>query len=369
MYCRSLVKGKVNVVKQLLTISMLAVLLLAGCTPKEQQSSVAEQQQQKTIVSIEQQEVIADNLKVPWSIDKHGNIIYITERPGSIVKIENGELNRQNVELEKKLSTASEAGLLGFVLTPDFSESDRAYAYYTYEDSSGQFNRIVTLHLKDNVWVEERLLLDHIPSGSWHQGGRLKIGPDGKLYATTGDAYKSVTAQDPQSLGGKIIKMNLDGSIPNDNPLPNSYTYSYGHRNPQGITWSSDGKLYASEHGNNANDEINKIDAGQNYGWPTIQGRQKQEGMSSSLFTSGDGTTWAPSGMDYVNGKLYVAALRGSTVLEFDIETGKQRAIVTGLGRIRDVLIEDNFLYFVSNNTDGRGTPQENDDKLYRIKL
>lgn len=252
---------------------------------------------------------------------------------------------------------------------PDFSQSDRAYAYYTYEDTSGQFNRIVTLRLKDNVWKEERLLLDLIPSGSWHQGGRLKIGPDGKLYATTGDAYEAATAQDPHSLGGKIIRMNLDGSIPKDNPLPNSYTYSFGHRNPQGITWSSDGKLYASEHGNNAYDEINKIGAGQNYGWPTIQGLQKQEGMNSPLFTSGDGTTWAPSGMDYLNGKLYVAALRGSTVLEFDIETGKQRAIVTGFGRIRDVIIEDNFLYFISNNTDGRGNPQENDDKLYKIKL
>ena len=346
----------------------MAVLLLAGCIPKEQQSSAAELQQQKTVVSMEQQ-VIAENLRVPWSIVKHGNIIYITERPGSIVKIENGELSRQSVELEKKLSTASEAGLLGFVLAPDFSQSARAYAYYTYEDNSGQFNRIVTLRLKNNVWKEERLLLDLIPSGTWHQGGRLKIGPDGKLYATTGDAYEAVTAQDPHSLGGKIIRMNLDGSIPKDNPLPNSYTYSYGHRNPQGITWSSDGKLYASEHGNNAYDEINKIDAGQNYGWPTIQGHQKQEGMYTPLFTSGDGTTWAPSGMDYYNGKLYVAALRGSAVLEFDIETGKQRAIVTGLGRIRDVIIEDNFLYFISNNTDGRGNPQENDDKLYKIKL
>ncbi len=367
--------------KKVLAISMLVILLVAGCSANEQQKSVGEQQntsneqrneeQEETSVFIEEQEVIAENLKAPWSIEKLENTFYLTERPGNIVKIENGEIERQSVELEKELATASEAGLLGFVLASDFPESKLAYAYYTYEDSSGQFNRIVTLRLEDSVWREESLLLDKIPSGSWHHGGRLKIGPDGKLYATAGDAYESDIAQDPNSLGGKILRLNLDGSIPSDNPFPNSYIYSSGHRNPQGITWSSDGTLYAGEHGNDANDEINKIEAGQNYGWPIIEGDEEQEGMVSPLFTSGDKdeATWAPSGMDYYDGKLYVAALRGSTVLEFDLETSEQRKIISGLGRIRDMLIEDNSLYFISNNTDGRGTPQKNDDKLYRISL
>ncbi len=163
--------------------------------------------------------------------------------------------------------------------------------------------------------------------------------------------------------------MNLDGSIPNDNPFPNAYVYSYGHRNPQGITWLPDGTLYIGEHGNDANDEINRIEAGQNYGWPIIEGNEEQDGMVSPLFTSGDEATWAPSGMDNYNGKLYVAALRGTAVLEFDLETGEYREVITGLGRIRDVRIEDNHLYFISNNSDGRGAPQENDDKLYRISL
>lgn len=360
---------------------MLAILLIAGCSANEQQNSVDGQQntsneqgneeQEETSVSIEEQEVIAENLKVPWSIEKLENTFYLTERPGNIVKIENGEIERQSVELEKELATASEAGLLGFVLAPDFLESNLAYAYYTYEDSTGQFNCIVTLRLEDNVWREGGLLLDKIPSGSYHHGGRLKIGPDGKLYATAGDASESDIAQDPNSLGGKILRMNPDGSIPSDNPFPNSYVYSSGHRNPQGMIWSSDGTLYASEHGNDANDEVNKIEAGQNYGWPIIEGYEEQEGMVSPLFTSGDKdeATWAPSGMAYFDGKLYVAALRGSAVLEFNLETGEQREVITGLGRIRDVLIEDNFLYFISNNTDGRGTPQENDDKLYRISL
>jgi glucose/arabinose dehydrogenase len=203
--------------KQVISI-LFVIFLISGCSTSEQQGPINEQQpaiteqenasngqetdgQEETSV-----EVIAENLMVPWSIAKLGNTFYITERPGNIVKIENGEFERQSVELEKELSTASEAGLLGFVLAPDFSESNVAYSYYSYADNSGQFNRIVTLHLEDGVWREENLLLDHIPSASWHDGGRLKIGPDGKLYATAGDASNSAIAQDPNSLGGKDFK-------------------------------------------------------------------------------------------------------------------------------------------------------------------
>lgn len=358
--------------KKAIAISIITIFLIAGCSENEQQNSLKElesdQQEQSSVPALEQ-EVIAEDLEVPWSIEKQGNTFYLTERPGNIVKIEDGKVVRQRVELEKELATAAEAGLLGFVLAPDFQKSNLAYAYYTYEDSSGQFNRIITLHLEDNIWREERLLLDKIPSGSYHHGGRIKIGPDELLYATAGDASEREIAQDPNSVGGKILRMNLDGSIPSDNPFPDSYVFSYGHRNPQGITWTSEGALYASEHGDNANDEVNIIEAGENYGWPIIEGYEEQEDLISPLFTSGNEGTWAPSGMDYDDGKLYVAALRGSAVLEFDLETNEQRELITGLGRIRDVLIEDNYLYFISNNSDGRGNPQENEDKLYRILL
>jgi glucose/arabinose dehydrogenase len=356
--------------KKFLAIFLLALPLVAGCSENEQQTTGNEERENSVDEPKNHRyEVLAENLEAPWSITKLENTFYLTERTGSIVKVENEKTDRQSVKFEKEISTASEAGLLGFVLAPDFLESHRAYAYYTYEDNSGQFNRIITLRLEDNVWREESLLLDKIPSGPYHHGGRLEIGPDEKLYATAGDASESDMAQDPNSLGGKILRMNLDGSIPNDNPFLNSYIYSYGHRNPQGITWSSDGTLYAGEHGNDANDEINIIEAGQNYGWPIIEGPEEQEGMVSPQFTSGDEETWAPSGMDYYDEKLYVAALRGSAVLEFDLGTGEYHELITGLGRIRDVLIEDDILYFISNNTDGRGTPQQNDDKLYRIPL
>ncbi|QWU18406.1 Glucose/arabinose dehydrogenase, beta-propeller fold [Paenibacillus sophorae] len=363
--------------KKALSIMMI-FLLLVGCSINEQQNTIGNTQatentqntqNTQTTESDLNVEVIAENLEIPWSIEKEGDTFYLSERPGAIVRVENGKVDRQKVELKNQLSTASEAGLLGFVLAPDFQESNLAYAYYTYEDNSERFNRIVTLGLDDGVWSENSVLLDRIPSGPAHHGGRLKIGPDGKLYATAGDAYESEIAQDLDSLGGKILRINLDGSVPSDNPYPNSYVYSYGHRNPQGLAWSPDGKLYASEHGNSQNDEINHIEPGQNYGWPIIEGNEEKSRVISPLYTSGDATTWAPSGMDYFNNKLYVAALRGAAVLEFDLITGQSRSVITGLGRIRDVRIEDNYLYFISNNRDGRGDPQENDDKLYRVSL
>lgn len=352
--------------KHLLKLIILAVIFVTGCTGEKEQ----EVEEQEAIITYEEQQVLADELQIPWSIDQADNIFYISERPGHIVKVEEGMKERQKVVLEKKLATASEAGLLGFVLAPDFSKTSKAFAYYTYEDSTDQFNRIVTLNLEAGVWKEEKLLLDKIPSGQVHHGGRLKIGPDGKLYATTGDAATTPEiAQDLKSLGGKILRMNLDGSIPSDNPFSNSYVYSYGHRNPQGLAWVSAGELYASEHGPSANDEINHILPSRNYGWPVVKGKEVQNGMEAPLFTSGEETTWAPSGMAAFNEKLYVTALRGNAVIEFDLQTGKSKEIISGFGRIRDIFIKDNFLYFVSNNTDGRGIPLVKDDKLYRLPL
>ncbi|KAF0819134.1 hypothetical protein KIS4809_1977 [Bacillus sp. ZZV12-4809] len=357
--------------KKVLGLGLLVLGLVAGCSSAGEDDSRKQVEDQETSLPAgAEPEILADELDIPWSIAKTGETFYITERQGSIVEMADGRKERQKVELEKKLSTASEAGLLGFVLAPDFLQSSEAYAYYTYENTSGQFNRIVTLRLQDGTWKEERLLLDNIPSGQFHHGGRLEIGFDGKLYATAGDAAANPEiAQDVNSPGGKILRMNLDGSVPEDNPFRGSYVYSYGHRNPQGLAWTEDGTLYESEHGPSANDEINRILPGKNYGWPVIKGTEKKEGMELPLFTSGDNETWAPSGMDYYQGRLYVAALRGSAVLEFDLETKDVKKIVSNLGRIRDVFIEGDVLYFISNNTDGRGNPLEKDDKLYRIQL
>ncbi|WP_442597048.1 PQQ-dependent sugar dehydrogenase [Neobacillus sp. D3-1R] len=313
--------------------------------------------------------ILAENLQTPWSIQKIGSTFYISERPGSIVKLENGQLTRQKVNVSRSLSKVAEAGLLGFVLHPNFKENKQAYAYYTYEGNGGPLNRVVLLTLAGNVWNETQILLDGIPSGAYHHGGRLKIGPDGKLYITAGDATNPENAQNLNTLAGKILRMNLDGSIPRDNPFANSYVYSFGHRNPQGLAWDEAGTtLYESEHGQSAHDEINQIQAGANYGWPIIQGYEKEQGLVTPIFQTGE-VTWAPSGIAYHDGKLYVATLRGQALQEVDIATKTTRALITGLGRIRDVMIDGEFLYFVSNNTDGRGRPLQGDDKLYQIRL
>jgi len=313
--------------------------------------------------------VVASDLDAPWSIQKAGERFYISERDGAIVTIIDGEVTRQPVQLEKELAAQSEAGFMGFVLAPDFEDSQEAYAYYTYQGDDGTYNRIVTIKLTDNEWQETGVLLDNIPSGNLHAGGRLAIGPDDKLYATVGDIYEEEIAQDKDSLNGKILRLELDGSIPSDNPFEDSYVYSYGHRNPQGLTWVSDGTFYASEHGSQANDEINRIEAGKNYGWPMIEGDETNDDMETPIVHSGSSETWAPSGLATDDDSLYIAALRGNAVLKMDLADQTIEPIVSDVGRIRDVIVDGDYLYFISNNTDGRGNPSEDDDKLYRIGI
>jgi len=352
----------------MIPVLLLAIIMCSACTSTKgkDERKVKQEELSKVTPNVE---IIAEQLQTPWSIEKSDTALFVTERPGNIVMITEDVVERQQVLLKKQLSAAPEAGLLGFVLAPDFATTNIAYAYYTYEEGSAQFNRVVTLILIDNKWQETDLLIDRIQSGTYHHGGRLKIGPDSKLYVTVGDATQPSFAQDLDALEGKILRLNLDGSIPNDNPFPRSYVYSYGHRNPQGLAWATDGTMYASEHGNAANDEINIIEKGKNYGWPLMEGTDKQQHLVTPLFTSGSTNTWAPSGITVVDDQLYAAALRGTAVLTFDVNMKKQDVLLSEFGRIRDVFMDDSYLYFISNNTDGRGNPQPDDDKLYRTPL
>jgi glucose/arabinose dehydrogenase len=218
-------------------------------------------------------------------------------------------------------------------------------------------NRIVLLHYSGEEWRETDILLDGIESGPVHHGGRLAISPEGTLFATIGDGAAPENAQDPNSLNGKIVKLQEDGSFT---------IVSMGHRNPQGLAWNAEGELYSSEHGQSANDEINKIIQGGNYGWPEIEGDEKKEGMYSPLLTSGSNETWAPSGMAFHKGSLYVAALRGEAILVIDPVSMEIIDKLEGFGRIRDVYSDGESLYFITNNTDGRGNPSESDDGFYK---
>lgn len=312
--------------------------------------------------------VVAEGLDIPWAIAFDGDVAYISERQGSIAKVENGEVARSNVRLDKSVHHEAEGGFLGFVLAPDFPETGKAFAYHTYKQGNSTLNRIVELKLEGNEWVEQKALLEGIPGSLYHNGGRLELGPDGYLYATTGDATVTSLSQDKKSLAGKILRLALDGSIPSDNPEQNSYVYSYGHRNPQGMAWAADGTFYSSEHGPSGrpggHDEINKIEPGANYGWPDLIGDATAAGMVPPLYHTGDDAI-APSGTIIDDqGRLLIAALVGEGIYRYTPSTGEIQKWHEGEGRIRDLHLKDGKLYFITNNRDGRGNPLKEDDRL-----
>lgn len=312
-------------------------------------------------------QVLAENLNTPWAIDflPNGTMIF-TERVGRLNLLENGTVKTvANINV----SQVSESGLLGVAVDPDFEQNRYIYLYYTH---GAGVNRISRFVFNENL-SNEQVLLDNIPGSSIHNGGRLKFGPDGKLYATTGDAGNSNLAQDVNSTGGKILRLNRDGTVPIDNPFGN-YVYSYGSRNPQGIAWNPDnGILYASEHGANRNDEINIITKGGNYGWPLLEGDKNASGYISPIRVYTD-FTLAPCGIAFYQNQLLVAGLRGNQLRILRLsDDGKtitdERVHFTDIGRIRDVVEYHGYLYISTSNRDGRGVPQKGDDKIIRFKI
>ncbi|MBD2871233.1 PQQ-dependent sugar dehydrogenase [Paenibacillus sp. IB182493] len=313
-------------------------------------------------------EVLAEKLRVPWVIEFDGDVVYLSEREGNVVKVDGAEMTRQKVNLRKNVHGRGEGGFLGFLLAPDFEQSRTAYAYHTYEENGETLNRIVRLKENGDQWDETGVLLEDIPGAANHDGGRMAFGPDKMLYVTTGDAQRRELAQDLDSLAGKILRMTPDGKVPEDNPFPGSYVYSYGHRNPQGIAWTGDGTMYNTEHGPSGtpggHDEINVIKPGSNYGWPDIYGGAKKDGMETPIFHTGEKAI-APSGMTIdEQGRLLIATLLGSALYRYDPATGDMSVAFEGEGRLRDVKIKDGKVYVITNNTDGRGIPGENDDRL-----
>lgn len=321
-------------------------------------------------------EALAENLRTPWAISFAGETIYISERDGSVVRLDaNGTMTRKAVEVTKGVSASGESGFLGFVLAPDFAESRTAYAYHTYEERGRILNRIVLLEERKHAWTEVRALLEGIPGSRIHDGGRLAFGPDGLLYATTGDAGDEELAQDLSSLAGKILRMTPEGGVPEGNPFPESLVYSYGHRNPQGLAWGADGTMYAAEHGPSGSpgghDEINEIEAGGNYGWPDVYGGEAKRGTIPPLFHSGEPPAIAPSGIAATeDGRLLLATLRGETLFRFDPAAPSRLTPILGTeGRLRDVTVRGGYAYVLTNNTDGRGRPGADDDRLLIVRL
>jgi glucose/arabinose dehydrogenase len=334
-------------------------------------------------------EVVMGGLQTPWAIAfAPDGRIFITERPGRIRIVRDGRLQKEPW-MEIDAYEVSEAGLLGLALHPAFGQERFVYAAYTYRDSGGRLkNRLA--RLRDDPaagkGAMDKILLDGIAGNNNHNGGRVRFGPDGKLYWTMGDAQDTGTSQDLSSLNGKILRLNPDGTIPSDNPFPKSPVYSYGHRNPQGLAWQpKTARLYATEHGPSGFqgcclDEVNYIEPGRNYGWPAIRGDQTQTNMVVPVLHSGRGETWAPSGATFVTrgqwtGSLLFTGLRGQALYRAVLDDKDPRRVVSfdrlfvhQFGRLRDVAEgPDGSLYLLTSNHDGRGRPGPNDDRVLRL--
>ncbi|MBI2906542.1 MAG: PQQ-dependent sugar dehydrogenase [Chloroflexi bacterium] len=328
-------------------------------------------------------DVLVTGLEAPWAIDfAPDGRIFLTERPGRIRVVKDGQL-QPDPWMTFDVARVSEAGLLGIALDPGFAENRFVYAAYTYRATDGRLqNRLVRLREDPatGTGTLDRVLLDGIAGSGIHDGGRVKFGPDGKLYWTMGDAANQALPQDLAFLNGKVLRLNPDGGIPADNPFPDSPVYSYGHRNPQGLAWQpATGRLYATEHGPSARDEVNYIEPGQNYGWPVITGDETRAGMASPIINSGS-ETWAPSGATFATkgpwaGSFLYTGLRGQALFRLTVDPADPRKVLAferllsgQYGRLRDVLEgPDGALYVLTNNRDGRGTPAPGDDKVLRL--
>jgi len=307
------------------------------------------------------------NRRIIWAIDflPDGRMIF-TERDGVVSIV---ELDGQVKEiLNINVHATGESGLHGIAIDPMFTDNNFVYLYYTYQnDGANTLNRVSRYTFIDEKLTDETIIVNNIPGASTHDGGRLKFGPDLFLYITTGDAQVPSLSQDKSSLAGKILKVTRDGEPAPENPF-GTHIYSYGHRNPQGITWDQQGTLWATEHGPSARDELNLIEAGANYGWPVITGSDSKPKMHSPIIHSGQ-NTWAPAGAAYLNGSIFFAGLRGSALYEYSITTNELTVhLENKLGRIRDIIIgPDRFLYVATSNRDGRGVPTAEDDRILRI--
>ncbi len=322
-------------------------------------------------------ETVVSGLEVPWAMAfAPDGAIYLTERLGLIRVVRNGRLDPKAIAT-LPVAARGESGLMGLALDPDFAKNGHLYTCYTMERraSGALINRVVRLTVRAGLAIDEQVLLDDMPGNVYHDGCRLKFGPDGRLYVTMGDAGQDRLAQRRDSLAGKILRINADGSVPSDNPFPGSPVWTLGHRNPQGLAWDGRGRLIAAEHGPSGfpggHDEVNLIQPGKNYGWPEVYGKRGDARFVDPLIESGS-STWAPSGIAILGDHLYVAALRGKRLLRMRLSgdgLAHDGDWLNGThGRLRDVVVgPDGALYVTTSNRDGRGSPAPDDDRILKI--
>lgn len=316
--------------------------------------------------------VVASGLTSPWSLvpvpDAPGEAL-VSERDTGVIRHISADGSVTSLGTVPGVAHGGEGGLLGLALL-ERDDERWLYAYLT----TASDNRIVRMSLGDELNLgDAHEVLTGIERARTHNGGRIAFGPDGMLYATVGDAGVPARAQDATSLNGKILRMTAEGAVPDDNPTDGSLVYSLGHRNPQGLAWDAAGQLWAAEFGQNTWDEVNRIEAGGNYGWPIVEGRGDVEGYLDPAVQWSTSEA-SPSALAYVEGTFFVAALRGARLWAlYPLDDGRLESVAwftDEYGRIRDVVpAADGTLWFVTNNTDGRGSPGPDDDRVFSVRL
>ncbi len=354
------------------TVRLLAVLgvvaLAAGCTGRAGRavgpSGAASAQGAPDLARFSNPQVVADRLEVPWGIAflPDGSALVTERESARILLVQPGAPPRE-VTRVPGVEPVGEGGLLGIAVPPDYARTRLVYAYLT----SGEDNRIVRFRLGE----QPQPILTGIPKASIHNGGRIAFGPDGMLYATTGTSVPS-RAQDRRSLGGKILRLEPDGGVPADNPFPGSPVFTLGHRNVEGIAWDAAGRLFASEFGQSRFDEVNRIQAGRNYGWPEFEGGGAGDRFVDPLLTWRTSEA-SPSGVAVDGAVLYVAALHGERLWAVPLDqsggVGRPTALLTGqYGRLRTVAVaRDGAIWVLTSNRDRRGVPGPDDDRILRF--
>jgi glucose/arabinose dehydrogenase len=316
--------------------------------------------------------VVASGLEAPWGIAfaPDGTALVSERDSGRILSVDAAGTVTEVARIEA--AGEGEGGLLGLAISPGYATDGFVYAYYT----TAEDNRIVRF----TPGGEPEEIVAGIPAGQIHNGGRIAFGPDGMLYAGTGDGGDSDNAQDPDSLGGKILRLTPEGDVPADNPVPGSPVYSLGHRNVQGLAWDADGQLWASELGQNTFDEVNRIEPGANYGWPAVEGAGGEPEYMDPVATFATAEA-SPSGATFLldsaipqwDGQLFVAGLRGRQLWRIALtpdgaEAEREALLADEYGRLRAAAqAPDGSLWVLTSNRDGRGTPAPDDDRIIRL--